>query len=161
MSLSNTWSFVATRSLVAGGYAHFYAYGPPMQLATVAFGVGTPIGLPMTSLGFASPPNCALHLTTLDGLIPAILVPDSHPALVSRGGRADFEFKLPAVPTMLGTGMTTQWLEWSQMATSNALQWTVAGAMPTPGRGGEQAMMFSQPATFAVVTVMIALAMWL
>ena len=27
--------------------------------------------------------------------------------------------------------MTTQWLEWSQLATSNALQWSVASAVPT------------------------------
>jgi hypothetical protein len=37
----------------------------------------------------------------------------------------------------------------------------MAGLMPTPGRGGEQAVMCSQPATLAVVTVMIALAIWL
>ena len=33
--------------------------------------------------------------------------------------------------------------------------------MPTPGRVGEQAVMNSTFATFAVVTVMIADAMWL
>ena len=32
-------------------------------------------------------------------------------------------------------------------------------ALPTPGRGGEQATMLLQPATLAVVTVMMALAM--
>ena len=128
---ANTWSHVETRSLVAGGYAHFYAYGPPLELAIAAFGIGTPIGVPLNTLGFQSPPNCDLHLAVLDTLVPAILIPDPNPFLASAGGRADFEFKLPGVPAILGAQMTTQWLEWSQMATSNALQWTVAGTMPT------------------------------
>lgn len=34
----------------------------------------------------------------------------------------------------------------------------IAGGMPTPGRGGEQAAICDTPATFAVVIVMIALA---
>lgn len=37
----------------------------------------------------------------------------------------------------------------------------MAGFIPTPGWGGEQAVMFRQPATLAVVTVMIADATWL
>jgi hypothetical protein len=32
---------------------------------------------------------------------------------------------------MFGMTMTTQWFEWSQLATSNAIEWTVAGSMPT------------------------------
>ena len=108
---SNTWSHIEARSLVAGGYAHFYAYGPPLQLAIAAFGIGTPVGVPLSSIGFPSPPNCELHLAVLDTLVPTLLIPDSNPALISRGGRADFEFKLPGLPTTLGAQMTTQWLE--------------------------------------------------
>ena len=37
----------------------------------------------------------------------------------------------------------------------------MAGLMPVPGRGGEQAVTVSTPATLAVVTVMIAEAIWL
>ncbi len=34
-------------------------------------------------------------------------------------------------PQVLGLGMTTQWLEWSQFATSNAIEWSVATAPAT------------------------------
>ncbi len=37
----------------------------------------------------------------------------------------------------------------------------MAGAIPMSGRGGEQAVMWPQPATLAVVTVISAEAMWL
>ena len=37
----------------------------------------------------------------------------------------------------------------------------IAGGIPIPGRGGEQAVMCGTPATLAVVMVMIALATWL
>jgi hypothetical protein len=38
---------------------------------------------------------------------------------------------------------------------------TMAGGMPTPGRGGAQAATCGTPATLAVVIVMIADATWL
>ncbi|MEZ6036567.1 MAG: hypothetical protein R3F29_03745 [Planctomycetota bacterium] len=128
---SHVWSSVQERTLVAGGFAHFTAWGPRMSFAIAAFGVGNPVGIPMTMLGFASPPECNLHLSSIDGMIPVLLLPHSNPSLVSRGGRADVELKLPGTPYALGIQMTTQWLEWSQLATSNALQWSVANAVPT------------------------------
>lgn len=32
---------------------------------------------------------------------------------------------------MLGLALTTQWLDLTQVATSNALQWTIASTIPT------------------------------
>ena len=82
-------------------------------------------------LGLPSPGDCELHLATIDGLIPTLMVPHSDPQLQSRGGLAHIELKLPGTPQALGMQMTTQWLEWQQLATSNALQWTVCSALPT------------------------------
>ncbi|MEZ6036565.1 MAG: hypothetical protein R3F29_03735 [Planctomycetota bacterium] len=125
------WSHVATRTLVAGNYAEFFAYGTPWSLAVAAFGLGNPTGLPIHLLGLPSPGDCELHLATIDGLIPTLMVPHSDPMLQSRGGLAHIELKLPGTPQALGMQMTTQWLEWQQLATSNALQWTVCSALPT------------------------------
>ncbi|MCB9876980.1 MAG: hypothetical protein H6835_05185 [Planctomycetes bacterium] len=127
----HTWSHVATRTLVAGNYADFFAYGTPWSLAVAAFGLGNPTGLPVHALGLPSPIDCELHLSTIDGLMPAVLVPHTDPMLQSRGGLAHIELKLPGAAQALGMQLTTQWLEWEQMATSNALQWTVCGALPT------------------------------
>ena len=128
---THTWSFVEERSLLPGAYAHFFAYGPPLSLAVAAFGAPSPIGVPLSSLGFASPAGCELHLATIDAIVPVMLIPEANPALVSRGGRADLEIKLPGNSSALGLTMTTQWLELSQMATSNAIDWTIAAAVPT------------------------------
>ncbi len=125
------WSYVEPRSLLPGAYAHFFAYGPPMSLAIAAFGTRSAAGVPLSLLGLPAPTGCDLHLATVDGLLATVLLPDPHPALVDRGGRADIELKLPGDPSALGVTMTTQWLEWSQMATSNAIEWTVAASVPT------------------------------
>ena len=128
---THQWSHVAERSLVPGGYAQMSAYGTPYGLAVAAIGQGTPFGMPLNMLGLNAPSGCELHLSSFDVLVPAVFVPDPHPMLVSRGGRADVEIKIPAIPAALGHSLTTQWFDWSQMATSNAVQWTVATAIPT------------------------------
>jgi hypothetical protein len=85
----------------------------------------------MWMLGLPSPVDCQLHLLTVDLLAPAIFEPENEPGLLSRGGVAEVRFKLPNLPQVLGLGMTTQWLEWSQFATSNAIEWSVAPAPAT------------------------------
>jgi hypothetical protein len=82
-------------------------------------------------LGLPSPVDCQLHLLTVDLIAPAIFEPENEPGLLSRGGVAEVRFKLPNLPQVLGLGMTTQWLEWSQFATSNAIEWSVAPAPAT------------------------------
>ena len=130
---SGRWADVAERSLVAGGHAHMFAYGTPYGLAIAAIGDKSPVGMPLSALGFNSNPGCALFLSNIYLLEAMLFVPDPNPALGPRGGRADLELKLPATSAALGFRMTTQWLDWSQMATSNAIEWTVAPAIPSLG----------------------------
>jgi len=48
-------------------------------------------------------------------------------------GLAAVEVRVPNDPAVFGATMTTQWLEWSQQASSNAIEWTVANAAPGLG----------------------------
>ena len=97
--------------------AHLSAQPTPIPLAT--FGIPTP--------------NCYCHLQpgTIVGSVVVPFVPELVPAVQYRGGVADFRLYLPNQSWMFGVQLTTQWFELSQMATSNAITWTVAGAMPT------------------------------
>jgi hypothetical protein len=125
------WSSIEERSLLPGAYARFFAYGSPFGFGVAAFGTKSPAGIPLAALGFNAGPACYLFLSTLDAAMVSVFEPDPDPNLISRGGRADISFKLPSSSTVLGLTFTTQWLDWSQMATSNALEWTVASALPT------------------------------
>lgn len=53
------------------------------------------------------------------------------PELAARGGRADLELPIPALPALLGVTLTTQWFDWTQQATSDAIEWTIAPTLPT------------------------------
>jgi hypothetical protein len=125
------WANVATRSLLPGAYARFFAYGTPGGLALAAFGQPNPIGVPLSALGFPSGAGCDLHLSTVDAILVEIFEPQAAPFPVPAGGIAEVRLKLPIDPGILGFTMTTQWLDWSQMATSQAIVWSVAGAVPT------------------------------
>ncbi|HEB53116.1 MAG TPA: hypothetical protein ENI87_07680 [bacterium] len=131
--VQSRWAHAARRSLVPGGYAHMFAYGTPYGLAIAAIGDRSPVGMPMSAVGFQSPAGCNLFLSNVYYLEPHVFVPDPEPALVDRGGRADVEIKIPALPASLGFQATTQWIDWSQMASSNAIEWTVAAAIPSLG----------------------------
>jgi hypothetical protein len=124
------WSYVEPRSLLPGGYARFSAYGTPWGLALAAFGQKSLWPIPLSALGLAAAPGCNVHLQSMDLLLANVFVPDPLPILATRGGRADFEIKLPAIAAVLGLSFTTQWLDWSQAATSNAIEWTVASSIP-------------------------------
>lgn len=128
---THEWAGVASRSLVPGGFARFFAFGPPNGLGLIVFGQRNPTPVPMWMLGLPSPQDCQLHLLTADLIAPAIFEPENEPGLLSRGGVAEVRFKLPNLPQVLGLGMTTQWVEWSQFATSNAIEWTVSTAPAT------------------------------
>lgn len=128
---SHEWSYVAERSLLPGAYAHFFAYGPPLSFGLAAFGTRSATPIPLSLLGFNSGPGCNLMLSTLDALFLELFEPETHPGLLARGGVAEVRLKIPADPAVFGAMLTTQWLEWSQMATSNAIEWTVASVIPT------------------------------
>ncbi len=125
------WSHVAERTLLPGAYARFFAFGPQLSFGLAAFGTRAPTPIPLSLLGFGSGPGCDLMLSTLDAVILASFEPETNPALLARGGVAEVRLKIPAHPSIFGATLTTQWLEWSQMATSNAIEWTVASAIPS------------------------------
>ncbi len=124
-----TSSFVAKYSLVVGGYTKMTAYGTPWGLAIAAIGnPGNPV--PLGALGFTAPGNCNLMLSSLMILEPMLFIPDANPILASSGGRADFELKIPNIPGAQGLTLATQWFDWTETATTNALEWTIL-ATPT------------------------------
>ena len=126
------WSFVANRTLLPGAHARFWAYGPANGLAFALFGAASPSPLPLAAFGLDAP-GCDLHLQP--GLVLATLLrtfePEVHPLLRGPTGCAEARFWIPDSPWMFGLSLTTQWLELSQPATSNAITWTVASAMPS------------------------------
>jgi hypothetical protein len=126
------WSFTSERTLLPGAHASFWAYGPANAFAIAAFGVSSPVPIPLQSLGMSAP-GCSLHLQP--GLVMSTQItlfePELHPLLQSRGGVAESRLRIPNSTGMFGLSMTTQWLDLSQPATSNAIQWTVASSMPT------------------------------
>ena len=126
---NSEWASVQRRSLVAGGTAQMFAYGTPNGLGVAAIGQKSTVGTPLSLLGFNSPVGCELFLSTLDVLEARIFVPDTEAP--SRGGRADVELKIPGISAVLGLSLATQWLDWSQSATSNAIEWTIAPAVPS------------------------------
>ena len=127
-------SAIAGRTLVAGTTAQMIARGTPYGLGVAAVGPKFIPGVPLAALGFTNaPPGCAIHLSQIDLLAARIFLPDPDPQLAAMGARADFELKIPAIPAALGFQMTTQWFDWTQTATSNAIEWTISTSMPTLG----------------------------
>lgn len=125
------WSHVARRSLLPGANARFSAYGTPYGLALAAFGTRSPIGIPLAATGLPGGAGCDLWLASLSSILPTLFMPPSDPADLSFGGEAQLQFTVPNSPAVFGFSMTTQWVDWSQMATSNAIEWTIANAAPT------------------------------
>lgn len=124
------WSTIESPSLVVGGHAKMIAHGTPYGLAIAAIGTqSSPI--PLSSLGFTPPTACSLLVFPVDILIPMLFVPDTQPAYSQNGGRADLSIKIPNIPGAQGLTLTTQWFDWTQQATSNALTWTIAASVPT------------------------------
>lgn len=125
------WSNIASRSLVLGGYARFFAFGNPSATAVIVFGERSPVPVPLWWLGFPSAPECMVHLATFDLYAYLSFVPENHAGLLSRGGLAEARVKLPNNPLLLGAGMTTQWLEYPTNVVSNAIEWRISTAGST------------------------------
>lgn len=124
------WSFVSTRQLVPGAHARFTAHGTPWGIGIAMLGQRSPFPIPMTALGLPAP-GCDLHLMTLDLLLPALFVPELHPGLQSLGGFAEVRPWIPDDAAMFGVTLTAQWLDLGPLRLSNAIEWTIAGAMPS------------------------------
>ncbi len=122
------WSFVSTRSLLSGAYARFWAEGPPNSIGIAAFGSPSLVPIPLSALGLPSP-GCNLHLSSLDALMVAVFEPEVHPLFLGRA-TAEVRIHIPNDVAVFGITFTTQWLEWTQLAASNAIQWTIASAIP-------------------------------
>lgn len=128
-SLGN-WSSIETHSLVTGGHARMLAFGSPYGLAIAAIGPQS-APIPLTTLGFNPPGACALRVFPLVILIPTLFIPDPDPAFAASGGIADILVKIPNIPAAQGFTLTTQWFDWTQQATSNAIKWTIAASVPS------------------------------
>lgn len=127
-------SHVEQRSLVAGATARMRATGTPYGLGIVAIGPSFIPGTPLGLLGFNNAPaGCALHLSQIDLLSATVFIPDPDPLMSVMGARGDFKLPIPALPAALGFQLTTQWFDWTQSATSNAIEWTIAPSMPSLG----------------------------
>jgi hypothetical protein len=129
--VSKDWSHVAERSLIAGGHARFFANGTPGAPGLAVFGNAALIGIPLSLTGLPAGPGCNIWLSSLDVLIPITFSVPTDPIVLPFGGEAEVTFKVPNSPTTLGITMTTQWIDWAQLATSNAIEWTIAPSMPT------------------------------
>src|SRR5262245_15003625 len=104
------WSNVAARSLVAGGHARLWAYGPAYSAGFIVFGAPSPMPIPLAAFGIPTP-NCYCHLQpgTIVGSAVVPFVPELVPAVQSRGGIADFRLYLPNQSWVFGVQLTTQW----------------------------------------------------
>ena len=122
------WANIATRSLLPGGYARFFAFGTPYTMAVIALGQRNPVPIPLSAFGYPAAPECLVHLATFDAVAFLTFVPESESGLLSRGGIAEARMKLPNNPLVLGAGLTTQWLEYPTAVTSNAIEWAVSTA---------------------------------
>lgn len=129
---THTWSHAASRTLLPGAYARFWAYGPRNGLAVAAFGFGSPTPIPLASLG-VNAPGCSMQLqpNLVLASVVTLFEPEVHPHLLAYAGNAEVRVRIPPEPWVFGLTLTTQWLEVGQPATSNAIRWTVAGALPT------------------------------
>jgi hypothetical protein len=116
----------------ARAYARFWAYGQPLGFAIAAFGAASPTPIPLAALGIPAP-GCSMHLqpNLVLSTQVAMFVPATNQLLAPFGGVAESRVHLPNEPWIFGLTLTTQWLEITQPATSNAIRWTVANTMPS------------------------------
>ncbi len=119
------WSFADVRTLLPGTTASFSAIGPSNSFAVVAFGVEDLTGWPLGLVLPQAPPSCTVHLALPIeiAVVPFLPNPPTNP-------RAEYRLPIPNSPNMPGVSLTTQWVEWTHQASSNAITWTI-GTTPT------------------------------
>jgi hypothetical protein len=117
---THQWSAAEAHTLVPGGNAHFVALGPVGGFGLIAFGPQHPTGWPLAVVLPQAATGCVGHIDSPFVVDFALFEPYA-PGM----GRADYYARLPAIPTLTGASLTTQWIEWSQATTSNAIRWTL------------------------------------
>lgn len=130
-SPTSDWNTVIPNTLAAGHHAHSIAHGTPGGFALAAIGIGSPSGIPLQGLWPSADPQCIWHIPNPILTEARWFVPHTIPELANSNGRADLEIKLPGIADALGATLTTQWLDWTEKATSNAIEWTISLTMPT------------------------------
>jgi hypothetical protein len=128
---NHDWSAVAERTLVPGMRAQFWAHGTPNGLGLAVFGAAAGAPIPLAALGLPRPGcTCYIDLGLVLAVIPAVFEPEVHPS-AAVDAIAEVLVAIPPSPTCFGMQLTTQWLDLAQLATSNAITWTVAPAIPS------------------------------
>ncbi len=123
------WSYVSPRSLLPGSIAKMDAYGPVGDVAVAVIGEpGPPVPLALLGLGQV---GCNAYLQSALWLQITQFTSLGDPMLAQRGGLAQFPFLIPNQPWVLGGQLATQWLDASNLTSSNGVLWTVATQAPT------------------------------
>ncbi len=119
------WSTVEARTLLPGGLGRFYAFGAPNDLALIGFGSQFPGGWPLSLALPNAAATCTMHLD-----LPVAMFLMQYADYANGHGRADYLMPIPNTAAVVGLGLTTQWVDLMQQASSNAIAWTV-GSVPT------------------------------
>ena len=117
------WSTAVPRTLVPGGEGSFFAFGPLGSFGLIGFATEFPPGWPLALVLPAAPLNCTMFIN-LPIALDFVMFVDNGLA----DPRADYVVPIPNTPTVIGGTLTTQWIEWSQQVSSNALTWTIGNA---------------------------------
>jgi hypothetical protein len=108
-------------TLIPGGTAMFTLMCTPLAPAwMVLAGSQSPFGMELSVYGL---PGCYNHMS---GLL-ATLLSFSPPAQTGMAfSMATAQVRIPTAPWVLGAQYQSQWIDWGQPATSNALSWMVS-----------------------------------
>ena len=116
------WSTVEARTVLPGGLGHCFAFGPLGSFGILAIGTEFPPGWPLAMLLSAAAPSCTMFIGTPFAL--ALLTFAADPP---GDARADYLIAIPNTAAVTGASLTSQWVEWTQQASSNAITWTIGG----------------------------------
>jgi hypothetical protein len=125
------WAKVSNSSLVPAARAAFTAFGTPNSIGMAVVGLPSAVGLPLLATGLTTDPTCQLHLATIDLIALDTFTPEGIPGLLASGSPASLRFPIPGTAAVFGITYATQWYDLAQQASSNAIQWTIASALPS------------------------------
>lgn len=124
------WAFTDIYTLMPGARASFWALGAPNSFGVAVIGAGSNSPIPLAAFGLPAP-GCDIHLNPAFVLMTTLAFFEADPNSFFPEGKAHVQVQLPAAPWVFGMTLATQWFDFVQPASSNALQWTVAGQLPT------------------------------
>jgi hypothetical protein len=116
------WSFAEAKTIVPGGNAQFRAIGPQNSFGLVVFGTDDVAGWPLSIVLPLADLTCRMHVSAPLEVDVRLFLPNGQ-----LNPSASYALPIPTSPNLTGASLTTQWVEWSQPASSNALQWTIGG----------------------------------